>query len=338
MSQESSEDEVFLTQARQIIINKTGMCLAGGGVLGLGEVGALDRWVRHGGDLRKVTHIVGASVGSMLAAIIACGGDMDFIKKKMDIDMRTFQDGPNIFMKMYKFFKKYGWYEGKKLTNWLGEIIGELTGDSEITMIEAYARTGVHLTLVYNSLNFVDAFYVDHLTEPNTKLKDAVRMSASYPFEFEAIFRRYLTQNGTMANDVIIDGGTIDNYPLHVLREQGLSDLQIIGFKLCNTDEIKEYAQEQDPISPKYDFGEPSGLSEFVSRLVTLMRSMAMKVHVKSEDWMLTVKINVSNLKATDFNIDEEQKRTLYESGVTAVDQIIADTANLIKSHKYPLL
>ncbi len=338
MSEDSENNEMYIKQARQIITSKTGMCFAGGGVLGLGEIGALNRWIEQGGDLRKITHIVGASVGSMIASVIACGADIDFIKRKMDIDMKTFQDGPNVFVKMYRFFKKYGWYEGKKLRTWVGEIIGELTGDSEITMLEAYAKTGVHLTLVYNSLNFIDAFYIDHLTEPNTKLKDAIRFSSSLPLAFEACFRQYLTQSGTYANDIIIDGGTIDNYPMHVLRDQGLTDMQIIGFKLCSTDEIKEYAQEVDYNSPKYDFGEPNGLTEYIIRLITLMRSMAMRVHVKSTDWILTVKINVANMQATDFDITTQQKRDLYEAGELSIDQIIADTARLLEENKYPFM
>ncbi len=336
----SSEDDTdFILRAKKIIVNKTALCVAGGGVLGVGEVGALRQWIEHGGDLKKITHIVGASVGGILASIIANGGSIEYIQKTFDgLDLRKFQDGPNVFIKCYNFFKKFGWYAGDTLHDMIGNIMYDLTGNSEITMKESFERYGVRLTIVYNSLNFKDAFYIDHITEPNTKVKDAVRMGAGYPLYYNAIFRRYLNAHGVYANNVIIDGGTIDNYPLHVLRDQGVDDSQILGLKLCSSDEIKEYKEEIDIYSKDhYDFGEPGSLIDFTLQLIDLLRTAAMKVHVKNTDWILTAKINVSNLNSTDFAITKEQLRDIFEAGEISIDQLIADTALLLKKGEYPI-
>jgi len=337
---ESTSSEEYINEARKIIAEKEGLCIAGGGVLGVGEVGAISRWIDHGGNLKQLTHVVGSSVGSIIASIIANGGDIEYIKKTVEnLDLKKFRDGPTIFSKLWHFFRKFGWYYGEYLHDEAGRMMLELTGNGEITMLEAYKRSGVHLTLVYNSLNFEDAFYIDHITEPDTKVKDAMRMSASYPIFFQAVFRPYVNDSGKKVNDVIIDGGTIDNYPLHVLRDQGVPDRKIFGLKLCSDDDVKEYKLE-NPISGKkiknYDFGEPKTLMDVTTRLISLMRNTAMKLHVKSKDWMLTAKINVFDASSMDFDITKKEMRDLYEQGELAMDKLVADTAKILEAGEYP--
>ena len=340
------EPDLSYIQAKKLIAGKVGLCIGGGGVLGVGEIGSLNRWVEQGGELANLTHIVGASVGSMLAITIAAGADMSYIQKKLGhINFSQFKDGPNVFVKLTRFVRQYGWYDGESITNFLGQILQELVGNSDITMLELYKLTGKHLTIVYCSLNFEDVFYIDHYTEPNTKVKEAGRMSSGYPGFYKAYMRRYLhideqdsTQN-QYKNDVIIDGGTVDNYPLHVLREQGLSDDQIFGLKLCSTDDIKEYTQEHGMYSndAKYDFGEPTGVEDYLTRLIALFRNAASKQHVRSSDWILTVKINVKNMSSLSFNMTNQQALDIYNAGVSALDKFIDDTAAQIKGGYIPL-
>lgn len=338
------DDDPYISQARKLIVSKKGLCIGGGGVLGVGEIGALDRWIEQGGKLENITHIVGASVGSLLAIAIAAGADMPYLQKKLgNINFSQFKDGPNVITKLIRFCRQYGWYDGNAITEFIGQVLHDLVGNSEITMLELYKLTGKHLTVNYCSLNFEDSFYVDHLTEPNTKVKEAGRMGSGYPGFFKAYMRRYLhidsedSARNRYMNDVIIDGGTVDNYPLHVLREQGLSDDEIFGLKLCSTDDIKEYTYENGIYASdrKYDFGEPTDIEDYLTRLISLLRKAAAKQHVKSNDWILTVKINVKNMSSLDFDMSEQQKRDIYEAGVISIDKFIADTALLIKSGRY---
>jgi len=332
-----SSEEVYINEARKILVEKKGLCIAGGGVLGIAEVGAINRWIDQGADLSNLTHVVGSSVGSIISIIIANGGDIEYIKKTMgDLDLKKFKDGPNIFSKLWNLFRKFGWYSGNYLKGEGERILEELTGNGNITMLEAYERSGVHLTITYNSLNFEDVFYIDHITEPTTMLKDAMRMSASYPLFFHAIFRPYTNSSGKKARDVIIDGGTIDNYPLHVLRDQGLSDREILGLKLCSGEDIKEYALESGT-DKKYDFGEPKKVMTYASRVLNLMRKTAMKQHVRAKDWMLTAKIFVGSMSSMNFDITKEETYELFRNGESAIDQLILDTAELLEKGEYPV-
>lgn len=334
----------YLAQAKKLIAGKVGLCIGGGGVLGVGELGAINRWIEQGGALTNLTHIVGASVGSLLAIAIAAGADMEYLHHKLGhLNFSKFKDGPNAVTKLFRFCRQYGWYDGTAITDYIGQILHDLVGDSEITMLELFKRTGKHLTVVYCSLNFEDVFYIDHYTEPNTKVKEAGRMGSGYPGFFKAYMRRYLhidefdpNQNRYM-DDVIIDGGTVDNYPLHVLREQGLSDDQIFGLRLCYSDDIKEYSQEHGAyaVDKKYDFGEPTGVEDYLTRLIALLRTAASKQYVKPNDWILTVKINVKNMSSLNFDMTDKQKGEVYDAGMAAMDKFISDTSAQIKSGGY---
>lgn len=334
----------YLVHAKKIVSEKVGLCIGGGGVLGIGVLGAIKRWIDQGGCLHKLTHIVGASVGSLIAITIAAGADIEYLQANLgNLDFKKFKDGPNVITKLVRFCRQYGWYDGTAITDFLGKILQDLVGNSEITMLELFKKTGKHLTVVYCSLNFEDVFYIDHYTEPNTKVKEAGRMSSGYPGFYKAYMRRYLHINDADAlqnqymNDVIIDGGTVDNYPLHVLREQGLTDDQIFGLRLCSTDDIREYTQENGLYAgnKKYDFGEPNGIEEYLTRLISLLRTAASKQYVKPNDWILTVKINVKNMSSLDFDIKDNEKEEIYQAGINALDKFITDTALRIKTGEY---
>ena len=311
------------------VTQKTGLCIGGGGILGIGEIGALQRWTELGGSLSQLTHVVGSSVGSIIAIAIAAGADMKYIHNKIgNLDYSRFKDGPNTLVKLFRFFKRYGWYEGKAIGDFIGSILQDLVGNSEITMLQLYEKTKKHLTITYTSLNFEDVFYIDHITEPDTKVKEAGHMSGCYPGFYEAYRRRYLhtpdddpTQSKYM-DDIIIDGGTLDNYPLHVLREQGLKDDQIFGLKLYSSQEIEQETKQQS--NKRCDSGEPKNAEEYLTRLISLFRKSATKQYVRSSDWLLTVKIDIKDYSSIDFNITDNQKIDIYNAGVKAMDDFAA--------------
>ena len=186
--------------AIEIIAAKTAFAIEGGGALGVGEVGALSRWVELGGDLSKITHIVGASVGSIIATAIANGADIEFMKKTLfGLNLGQFEDNSyGLIRDLARLIKKYGWNKGHTITDWAGSLLCQLCGDSEVTMAEQYERTGVKLTTNGCSLRFKDTFYMNHETEPNTKQKDSIRMSSSIPIFYAAIFRN--TEQALHAN------------------------------------------------------------------------------------------------------------------------------------------
>ncbi len=294
------------------------MVFDGGGCCGIGHIGALAEWEKMGG-YRKLTHVCGSSVGSIVAAAVAAGSTIEFMKSTLfNLNFKQFQDNSSGFLRdLYRLIKKWGWNKGDTLKEWIENLMCELTGEHHITMKQLYEKSQVHLTITYWSYRYRKTKFIDHLTEPDTTVANAIRMSSSIPIYYQAVWRTSLDANQREMLDVLVDGGVTNNYPINILHNLGVLPEQIMGFKLCGTQELDEYKVEKN--NKEYDFGVPDSIIEALVALVSAMREQAMKVHVKTDDWKLTVKINTFNLKSTDFSMSEQDKDKLYESGEKAM-------------------
>lgn len=328
--------------ALKILQEKSAFAFEGGGVLGIGHAGALYRLKELGG-LNKINHVTGASVGSIMAAALACGATTEYIKDKMiNMDVTEFEDGGNIFKKCFGFLFKYGIHPGDVVERFAGEFLEELTGNTDITFKEAYDRFGTHLTINYLSLLHEKTKYADHIITPNLKIKTAIRWSSSIPLFYQPgkkygnKLRRCTRKREIL--DYITDGGVMDNYPIHVLKDQKCKCKDIIGFKLCGPDEKNHYQSiEDDTLDEDREYELPTNIWEYGYKHVNIIRKQALRYHVHKEDWKLTVKIDIGNFETTDFDIVHLDKMWLFKSGMRAIDKHLEDIEELLNKNEYPL-
>jgi predicted acylesterase/phospholipase RssA len=314
--------------ALKILQEKTNYAFEGGGVLGIAHVGALVRLYELGG-LNSVDHTVGTSVGSIIATGLACGATPYYIKHKvMNMDLKKFKDGGNWISRIFRFIFRFGLHKGKEIERYMGQVLEELTGNSDITSEEAYSKYKTHLTITYLSMKYRQTRYADHITEPNNKLKTNVLWSSSIPLFYQAA-RRCKKRK---IIDLLVDGGVTDNYPIHVLRDQKCNPQSILGFKLYNSDE-EIYPNN----SEKKEYKLPRNIIRYGETQVNILRDQALRYHVHSEDWKLTCKINVGKFKTTDFDITEEDKLWLYNSGRQGMDKHLKEIEELLDKCEYPL-
>jgi len=324
----------YLNQAKQILADKTALCFEGGGVLGIGHVGALTRLSEIGG-LKKITHVTGASVGSILAAAFGCGATIEYVQNIMfGLNLASFKDSSKCLIKdLYRFIKKYGWYKCDAVENLAGDVMKDLTGNPDITFLEAYNKFGIKLTIVYLSVNYSKTRYANYITQPNLKIKTAVRWSASIPAFYQA---SWVTRPKNTP-ELFVDGGVTDTYPIHVLKEQNCPLKSILGFKLCSYVEFNEYKEDMKEEVEEVDEGAPKNVYTYIMKLIAIVHNQALRYHVHTEDWKVTTKIDIGTLTTTDFNITEEQKTWLYNQGKAGLDNHINEVAQMLKDGTYPL-
>lgn len=333
----------FEKKALEILQNKKAFAFEGGGTLGVSHVAALEKLEELGG-FKNVTHVVGSSVGSIIGTAVASGASVQFMKDKLfTLDLKIFQDrdSNNKLKDVYQFLKYYGQNETTSITNFIGNILKDLTGNSDITFLELYNLTKVHLTVTYLSLYYDKTMYADYLTEPNTKVKDAVTKSSAIPIFYEAYWEDLIDQQyqkkcfscfKKKQYKCSVDGGTLDNYPIHVLREQGCAPIDIIGFKFLSDGELNvyDYTYNENPV--KVAKGSPENALKYLFKMAEIGRMQAMHVHVHQEDWKLTVKTHVGSLTSTDFNMTDEQRQWLYNQGLLAVEQHLQDIKAILEA------
>lgn len=322
--------------ALKILTEKNALVFEGGGVLGVAHAGALLRLYELGG-LNTLTNVVGTSVGSLVSMGLACGATPYYIKSVIfGMNLERFKDGGCILTQLFRFIFKYGLHKGDVIEEFAGEVLKELTGNSDITFKEAYERFGTHLTITYLSTRQEKTMYADHITEPDLMIKTAARWSSTIPLFYKGARRyRYISKWRRELMDIIVDGGVGDNYPIHVLREQNCNSKYILGFKLFNDGEPNQYNGEIT--TEVFDKGNVKHVVGYGWRIVDFLRAQALRYHVHKEDWKLTCKINVGNFQTTDFEISESDKIWLYNSGREAMDKHLLEIEKLLDKGKYPL-
>lgn len=132
----------------------------------------------------------------------------------------------------------------------------------------------------------------------NFEVAKAVRISSSIPFVFSPVT---LNKNGVKYN--LIDGGVFDNFPFWLIDN---SIYPAIGFKIKNK---KNYLG----ISP----------INILQNIVSAVYDIGIPYHSKTEiDYIKD--IEVSNITTLDFNLSEELKTMLIQSGYIAANNLFA--------------
>jgi NTE family protein len=254
------------------------------------------------------------------------------------------EDRDFILLEGIHLLKRFGIHETENLSTFISSILTDLVGNKDITFKQLHAVTGKWLTVTYLSLNYGRTIFADHIYEPNSLVREAVIKSCSIPIFYEA-YSKKISHNNIRTKTMDVDGGMELNYPMIIPRLQKYTTEEILGFNFYA--QASAQANSQDNSNNNLDIGQPgqpeewqdspTNIIDFLYNLVQIIRKQAMKVHVDSEDWMSTIKINVGSLTSTQFNLNSMEKAWLLAQGKLAVAEYIKELTHLLESNKYPL-
>lgn len=284
----------------------------GGGVKGLAYGGAL-KTLTEAKLLNHVKGYAGASAGAITAALCALGYTADEITTIIkDTDFSTFLDHEMLgtFSEMYELFTEYGEHSGTNFHKFMQKLVDEKTGNPDYTFGELWEDKGIQLVVVATDLNKLKTVYFSNLTYPTMPIADAVRMSMSIPFLFHPV---------KFNDQLFVDGGLIDNYPLHVFdgdfpgdpkTSQGISEpnMKVLGFKLITPNEECDF-QLYKPL--KID-----SIKSFSYAIVETLIAANERKYIKPEYWKRTLPIHIQKgFPATRFTLTPAEKEMLEKDG-----------------------
>ncbi len=114
---------------------------------------------------------------------------------------------------------KHGFFKGDKFVEWLEGIIETKTNNKDITfkqLKEMKEFKDLYVQGTNLSTHRVETFSADNEKYEDMKIKEAIRISMSIPFFFEAV---------KMHDDYYVDGGVLSNYPVRLFdREKFLTE------------------------------------------------------------------------------------------------------------------
>jgi len=311
----------------------------GGGVKGIAYVGAMEALAERG-ICDQVERVGGTSAGAINAVLVGLDYNGAETRKLLwELDFNNFMDDSwGIVRDTERLIESFGWYKGDFFRDWMGSVIRRKTGNSESTFADVEALKEKHKgfrSMYFMGTNlstrFSEVFSVEHT--PRMCVADAVRISMSIPLFFAA--------KRSLRGDVYVDGGVLDNYPVKLFdRDKYLSkpesgritpyydqvnaavaeldrsvspyvyNKETLGFRLDTKEEIAVFRDHAEPVHDKIkDF------FDYALALIGTIMEAQQNSHLHSDDWQRTIYIDTLGVKTTQFDLSDEVKERLVQSG-----------------------
>ena len=251
----------------------------------------------------------------------------EFLEIMTTLDFEKFEDGSDL-EGPFRLIRHFGWFKGNYFLNLMESYIGEKTGDGQQPgngratfrdLVEKYADRHFKRLYVFGT-NLTQQAVQKFSCEPtpDVAVADAVRISMSIPFFFEA---RHFEQNGS--NDAYCDGGVLNNYPIDTFDEQHTEidhdsgyemlhrtpDLETLGFHFVDP------SQAASPIN---------SLRSFTGGVIdALLDIQDILLKTNPGDEGRSVFIDDLGVKFTDFELSDQTKRALIDQGRMATEDYL---------------
>jgi len=322
----------------------------GGGVKGIAYVGAMEV-LKKEGILQNVKRVGGTSAGSINAVLFASGFSNQETHSELNkLNFNDFKDDSwGILRDMNRLKNEYGWYKGDNFREWIGDLLKNKVGSSNVTFKALQEHTSIDLFVYASNLStsFGEVYSPEHT--PRMRVADAVRRSMSIPLFFRAV--------KDDRDDVFVDGGTINNYPVKLFdREKYLEDSSLkripkyyedenkklainapkssqyiynketLGFRLDSAKEIGVFRDGQEP-----QHIEIENFLDYTMQLIKTVMAVQDSQHLHDDDWHRTVYIDTLGVGTIDFDLSDSRKNDLVASGKKAAEKYLAWWSDVTK-------
>lgn len=311
-------------------MSEADLVLEGGGVKGIGLLGAVLVLANAGYSFPRVA---GTSAGAIVAALVAAyqkdNRDLQELVDVMNaVDYKRFADGPPLerltgrLGEGVELLLHEGAHSGSYLVDWLGPELekAHVTTFADLALIDpdTSLAAGERYSLVVHTSDLSRRALVRLPWDyPNygknaddQRVVDAVRASMSIPFYFRPV--DVGTDRGTVT---WVDGGLLSNFPITVFdRTDGRPPRwPTWGVKLSG----------QPPTGPDRPVRTALGIA--INCLETLTadwnRYRLDEEGVNSR----TIFVDTTGVSSTDFGIDKDARRRLFENGQAAAQKFLAN-------------
>lgn len=253
--------------------------------------------------INNINSISGTSSGAQTAALLCVGynsTDLECILRKAPWDKILHGNIFNIKC-IYSLLNKFGLNNGKYLEKYLDELIYLKSGSRQLTFIELYNRTKIHLKIGVCSLTDQEFKYIDHISYPDMPISIGLRASSSIPF----IFSRTKWKD-----ELFIDGGLIGNLPITSFPKK-----KCLAFTLSSKNEYDFQIKK----NPKNIFG-------FIRVILSILFRNVQKNYSsenKCYDNIDYIQINTDDIGILEKNMSNDTINKLINHGYNAVNDFL---------------
>lgn len=290
---------------------KVDLVFEGGGVKGIGLIGAICRLEERGYEWHQ---LAGTSAGSIIASLLAAGYTGKELKDIMlDYDYRNYLDKYRVealsfFTKSTSLFKNKGIYSGNPIESFVRDLLVK-KGKTKFKDISVNGKS--RLKIIASDITQKDMLILpDDISKYGIdpmefEIAKAVRMSISIPLFFKPVNLSY-----NKGRSLIVDGGILSNFPIWLFDVDGIPRWPTLGLKLVGNSSKNKVLNKLD----------------FVTYLLDIINTMIDKneeVYIKSKDAVRTIFIPTLGVSTTEFGITKDMKLKLFESGYNNAEKFL---------------
>jgi NTE family protein len=302
------------------------LVLEGGGVKGIGLVGALSVLEERGMTFARVA---GASAGAIVGSLVAGGMAATQLQELMtSLDYTRFRDDTRldhvpVLGKGLSLWLEHGIYAGDYFHGWIREQLDGLGVRTFADLHKADPGSSLPVDEQYKLVVMASDvsrgrllrlpwdYLVDGIDAPTKVVADAVRSSMSIPF----FYRPVTLDIPKAAPSVLVDGGMLSNFPVDIFdRSDGEPPRwRTIGIKL---------SAQQVPNQVQHVV---KGDLSLAMGMLGTMQSWHDQMHLNDPAVVKrTIFVDTLGVNATDFSIDKPTQQKLFENGRTAAERFLA--------------
>jgi NTE family protein len=313
------------------------LVLSGGGVKGIGLVGAVVALMDAGYRAQRVS---GTSAGSIVGAVVAAAsmgdqlGPEEVKELALQLDYHKFTD-PGTLERLpvlgpsFAVLRGTGIYKGDYAHDWVRSQLknlgvhtfGDLAIDDDslppeqrykLVVTVADVTTGQLVRLPW------DYGRVYGLNRDDQSVADAVRASMSIPFFFRPVT---LTGAGGLTS-TLVDGGILSNFPIDSLDRTDRRSPRWPSFGVTVLPNLPEGNDKVIPALAPIRLLGPPHLLESVITTALVGRDQA----YLSQPWVSarTIRVDSTDVGFLDFDISDNEIEALYTKGYAAAEKFLA--------------
>ncbi|UHA73788.1 patatin-like phospholipase family protein [Paenibacillus sp. 481] len=282
----------------------------GGGVRGIAFVGAIEVFEQAGYEWDR---IAGTSAGAIVAALLASGYRADELKRIMfELDYagllgRSWLNRIPLAGPLLSVLFRLGIFKNDVLERWIAKLLhakgvdtfADLP-DNKLKIIASDVSSGKMIVLPDDLKQY------GH-TPQSCTIASAVRMSTTIPYFYQPYKWKPAKKKKP---HYVLDGGLLSNFPIWIFDVPGKPRWPTFGLRLS----------EQKSLAKPYKIGGPITL--FTAIFSTMLRAHD-KRHVDQHTEKRTVFIPTEEVSSIQFDLAEEDKMYLYESGKTSAQSFL---------------
>jgi NTE family protein len=263
---------------------KTTLILGGGGVKGFVFVGII-KYLEELNILQNIHTYVGTSIGSLFVALLIMGysaDEMYKIIKAFDLTKIT-----NI--KISSFLHNYAIDDCENINNLYKKLLETKKFDPEITMIEFYKKTKKKFVSTSVCITTKQLEYMSYENFPDLPVYLAIRMSTCIPIVFSPV---------KFNNKMYIDGGLIENFPIHYISDDKLNE--VIGINI-----FTDFADEI----------QIDNIITYITNIFDLIMMLMTKKFLEPKYKNIVYNIDVDKMNPVGFDLSIKFKKDLIKYG-----------------------